>query len=167
MMPEQAKDMLRAYRACLGRCKHLEVEIERLQREADGIRRGLAAEVATNSGALPDGMPRGTTVGNPTERLGLMLASGYKSDDLIEIEAQIETLRAELGQKSITVHFVEAWLQGLTIKQRWMVEHQFFDGMSYAQMNPLYRNEFCEPCSRYTLRRLSKEALNSVYCMAK
>lgn len=167
MLPEQAKEMLRNYRASLGRCKHIEVEIERLRREAERIGRDVAADVATNSGAQPDGMPRGTAVGNPTERMGLMLASGYKPDAIVEIEAEIAELEAELGQKRITVRFVEAWMQGLTLKQRWMVEHQFFDGMSYAQMNPLYRKEFGEPCSKYTLRRLSKEALSSVFEMAK
>lgn len=167
MMPEQAREMLKNYKAHLGRCKHLELTISYLKREAERLRDGLAADVATNSGAQPDGMPRGTVVGNPTERLGLMLASGYMSDDLREIEAKIGELQSELGQKLITVQFVDAWMQGLPMKQRWMIERQCFDEMTYAQMNPLYRKEFDEPCSRDTLRRLSRDALASIYEMAK
>ena len=167
MLPEQAKEMLMNYKPYLGRCRHLEVAIACLRDEVDVMMKNLAVDYATNSGQQMDGMPRGSTVGNPTERLGIMLASGHVPDDLKALRDKIEAMKDEHAEKSVTVRFVEAWLQGLPMKQKWMIERQIFDMMTYAQMSPLYTTAFGEPCSKDSLRRLSKDALTSVYEMAK
>ena len=167
MLPEQAKEMLTNYKPYLGRCRHIEVAVACLQHEAETMSRNLAADYATNSGKQMDGMPRGSTVGNPTERLGIMLASGHVPDDLKALRDRIKGMQDEYVEKSVTVRFVEAWMQGLPMKQKWMIERQIFDMMTYAQMSPLYTAAFGEPCSKDSLRRLSKDALTSVYKMAE
>jgi len=113
-----------------------------------------------------DGMPHGTTVGNPTERIALMLATGYTTEDVIELQGNIEKLEAEYCQKKIVVRFVEAWLKGLTEKERWMIERAMFDGMTYREINAKYREAYGDSCSKDLLRRLKKDALAKIYEMA-
>lgn len=167
MTPERADQMLHDYKTFLGRCNYLEKLIEGLEREMRIWQHNLAADVASIGAQNLDGMPHGTKVGNPTERYGLMLASGYTPEGLEELRKQIRAYKMERKEKLITVTFVEAWLGGLPMKQRWMIERQIFDGMTYAEINTLYRQTFEEPCSKDTLRRLRKDALANIYKMAK
>lgn len=167
MTPERAEQMLQEYKPFLGRCNYLRTAISLIELDLAKKREGLAADLATNSASPPDGMPRGSKVGNPTERLGMMLAGGYETEDMQSLQELKHSYETELAEKSITVVLVQGWLEGLPMKQRWMIERQIFDCMTYAEINPLYRQTFEESCSKDTLRRLRKDALASVHKMAE
>ena len=121
MLPERADQMLRDYKPFRGRCEYLKTLIPELKNEAAIWHRELAADLARSSANEMDGLPRGNKVGNPTERLGIMLASGFTPEGLKELEAEIASYEQELQEKAVTVHFVEAWLPGLTEKERWLI----------------------------------------------
>ncbi len=167
MLPERAEEMLKNYRTYTGRCGHLETVIAELKSEITVMQADARSDLLNGGGKQPDGMPHGTTVGNPTERIALMLVSGFVTDDIIAARKQIEELEQELRTKRITVTLVEAWLTGLTAKERWMIEKSYFDGLTYREINQRYRETFGDACSKDSLRRIKKDALAKIFGMAK
>ncbi len=167
MLPQHVDDMLRDYRACLGRYSYLDVLIEELRDTEQFIELDDRAEIIDGKGKAMDGMPHGSTVGNPTERAGIALASGYVSANLAELRDEIAKLEAERNRNYKVVLFVDAWLKGLNRKERWIIERIYFDGMTYREINGKYREIYGEPCSKDSLRRLKNTALDKIYQMAK
>ena len=166
MLPERAEQMLKDYMPFVGRCDSLRVMVRSLKREIDLRMAEMALDNGIGAQNL-DGMPHGTTVGNPTERYALMFVSGYVPEDVKQLRQTIEQCEAEIREKEITVMFVDAWLKGLTAKERWMIESVYFNRMSYNEINPRYREEYGESCSKDSLRRIKKEALAKIFEMAK
>lgn len=168
MLPEHAEEMLRNYRPYTARCGHLETVISELKSEITVMQADARNDLLNGGGKQQDGMPHGTTVGNPTERIALMLVSGFVTDDITATRKQIDELEKELRTKRITVTLVEAWLPGLTAKERWMIEKSYFDGLTYREINQRYRETFFgEACSKDSLRRIKKDALSKIYSTAK
>lgn len=77
MQPEQVREMLDNYRQFQGRCEYLELYIRQMQDDIEALTHDVAEGLALSGNRELDGMPHGTTVSNPTERMGVMLASGY------------------------------------------------------------------------------------------
>lgn len=167
MMPEKAEEMLKNYRACLGRCHYIDTLIGELKVNIKLAESDARDDCINGSGKQPDGMPHGTTMGNPTERIAIMLATGIMTDDIAAMKKEIAALETEHRAKNLVVCFVEAWLKGLTVKERWMIERCYFDEMTYREINAQYREEYGESCSKDLLRRLKKDALAKIFEMAK
>lgn len=168
MLPERAEEMLKNYKFCLARCEHLKAVIDALKKDIEAAEtEAQEAFMAGKSASDLDGMPHGTAPGNPTERIALMLLSGYITDDVAQMREELARLEQEYGQKSVVVTLVEAWLKGLSSKERWMIERQTFDGMTYKEINAAYRQEYGETCSKDLLRRLKKSALEKIYQIAE
>ena len=166
MRTEKVDEMLKTYRFDVGRCGHLETEIRKLER-AIAFHKGQLAEdaQAVNSQQISD-MPRGTALGNPTERIGLMLASGWTPDYIREMEGELSALKSEYEERYFTVLFVSSWLKGLTERERWIIEHQIIDGEYWKDVIAGYRTEFSEDSSKDSLKRLKQRALGKIYEMA-
>lgn len=167
MMSGKAEEMLKNYKAYLGRCSYIEAVIEGLKVSIKIAEADARDDLINGSGKQPDGMPHGTTMGNPTERIAIMLATGIMTDDIAAMNKEIAALEAEHREKSLVVYFVQAWLKGLSAKERWMIERCYFDEMTYREINARYREEYGENCSKDLLRRLKKDALAKIFEMAK
>lgn len=166
MLPERADQMLRDYKVFLGRCKYLTALIPWLKAEAADWKQNMAEELSSIGSQNMDGMPHGTMIGNPTERFGIMLADGYTPDGLKEMEKQIEEYEKELKEKSTTVFFVEAWLAGLTEKERWIIQSQVIDGLYWREIIMEYHRKYGEEYSREGLKKIRDGAMNKIHQMA-
>lgn len=166
MLPERADQMLRDYKTFMGRCEYLKSLIPELKAEAAMWHRELAVDLARDSAVEMDGMPRGNKVGNPTERLGIMLASGFTPDGLKELEEEIRRYEQELREKSVVVHFVEAWLRGLTEKERWLVERQVIEKAYWRQIIDEYAKRYGEEYTREGLKKIKVGAMKKIHEMA-
>lgn len=166
MLPEKADQMLRDYKVFLGRCKYLSALIREMKADAAAWRENLADELSGVGAQNLDGMPHGTSVGNPTERLGIMLADGYVVDGLRDLEKQIAEYERELKDKSITLHFVEAWLDGLTEKERWIVQMQVIEGAYWREIIMEYHRRYGEEYSREGLKKIRDAAVRKIHQMA-
>ena len=167
MLPERAEMMLAQYRRCVGRCAFLKKTIAEAEADIELWRRNLADELVLSGGANLDGMPRGTKVGNPTERIGIMLATGYEPEDLKEAEASLVRLREELRENRMLLSFVEAWLEGLTAKERWLIEQLYFEGYTYNEAAHAYAEKYGVQISRDGIRRMKKVTVQKVADMAR
>ena len=166
MLPSSVDNMLSEYKAVLGRCNSLSVSIKKLKREIE-IQKAQAVLNLSGGGQQMDGMPHGNALSQPTERVGIMLATGYEYPGVTELRKLLVESEAEYLDKQMTLLFVEGWLDGLTARERWIIEQQIFEGATYRQLNTMYREKFGEECSKDSLRRLRKTALEKIYEMAK
>ncbi len=167
MLPERAEQMLRDYNYNIGRCGFLKKAIAEAETDIAQWKRRLAEELVGNSGANLDGMPHGTTVGNPTERMALMLATGYEPEDVKDAEKRLAELQQELRKLEIGVVFVEAWLEGLTAKEHWLIEQLYFEGYTYNETARAYASRYGIQVSRDGIRRMKKIAVDKIVSMAK
>lgn len=164
---ERIEEMLKTYRFEVGRCGHLGNDIDLLEAQINKAREELAEELAGPGAQVITDMPRGTTVGNPTEKLGIMLASGYKTDEIREMEAKLSEMLAEYTERRKTVRYVESWLNGLPERERWMIEMQVIDGVIWREIIAKYPERFGEYRSKDTLKRIRDRAIEMIIDMAE
>ncbi len=166
MIPEKADQMLKDYKVFLGRCKYLTTLIPELKAEAVYWKKNMAEDISSVGSQNLDGMPHGTKIGNPTERFGIMLADGYTPDGLKRLEKTISDYEQELKEKSISVVFVEAWLDGLTEKERWIIQRQVIDGAYWREIITEYHQKYGEEYSREGLKKIRDGAMSKIHQMA-
>ena len=172
MTQEQVNTLLREYRALVGRCGHIDAEIQRLRRAICAARAQFAADLAAPSVSRLDGMPPGGQPGSPTERAGLELADGRafeNSDAGLEVrhmEAEIARLEAEREERQLRVRYVESWLNGLPDRERWVIERHLIDGEIWHDIIQQFNARFSDDISRDRLKRLQTRALERIYAMA-
>lgn len=165
MMPEKVDQMLKDYRECKGRCEHLRTEIELLDRQSVSLRRTMIEDAVSVSATVSD-MPRGTALSDQTANVALRFADGKVPDYIKEIEADADKLRKELSEKDMVVIFVEAWLKGLTEKERWIIEKQVIDGAYWREIIHDYRDRYGDEYTKDGLKRIRNVAMTKIYRIA-
>ena len=163
MTKTEVLEMLEGYRCAVGRCGHLEVEIKETIKYIQDAMNNRAEDAAAPHAQQISGMPRGSGVGNPTEQIGIMLASKYVPDYIRNMEDHPKELQAEHDEQARTVSYVEKWLAGLTEKEHWIVSHKIIDGDPWAVCLRDYEKQHGEAISKDTLRRMRRRALNAIY----
>ena len=166
MLPESVFQKLKSYREYSGRCAYLEIHIRELKREIDRDENRLYMDQVILTANL-DGMPHGSNVGNPTERAGITLADGYEPDYLVKKKRELAEEEQELAEKSLTVIFVNAWLKGLTERERWIIENQVIDGVSWRELASEYFVKFGETRTKRSLQMLRDRTMDKIYTMAE
>lgn len=166
MTRDKVDALLKAYRMDVGRCGHLKAEIGQLEKDIKRASASMDEDLTSIKSQQMTGMPHGSDVGNPTERLGMMLASGWVSNDVRELEKELADKQQEYEQRYFTVVFVTAWLEGLSERERWIVEHQVIDGEFWREVISKFGREF-EEASKDTLKRLRQRAMEKIYLMAE
>lgn len=167
MTRDNVNELLANHRTNTGRCLYLEAEIDRLRGEINRAKANLAMDVATAHNYELSDMPRGSAVGQPTERLGLRLASGWTPDYISDMERELAGLEREHRERATRRTFVEAWLNGLAERERWLIEQQVIDGVYWRDVLIRYRRKFGADCSLDTLKRVKAKALDTIYDMAR
>lgn len=167
MTKEKVDETLKAYRMDVGRCGHLQTEISRLEKDIKRASAMMDEDIASIKSQQLTGMPHGSTVGNPTERLGMMLASGWISDEIREMQNELKQMQQEYEHRYFTVMFVTAWLNGLPEHERWIVEHQVIDGDYWKKVIAEFNVSFREYRSKDCLKRLKQRAMDKIYRMAE
>ena len=167
MTRERVDEMLKSYRFEVGRCGHLLAEIELTKREIEQAKAVMVSDLIGPGAQVITDMPRGTTVGNPTEKYGAMLADGWVSDEIKAREIELARLQGEYDERHKTVVFVESWLNGLPERERWMVEMQVMDAVIWREILNKYQQTFGEYRSKDTLKRLRDRGLDMIYDMAE
>ena len=172
MTLEQVNGLLGDYRQLAGRCGHIEAEISRLKQEIAREKAEFEMDAAAPPVARLTGLPGGTGIAKPTERVALMLADGeaYRNSDACrrarQKEARIAALETELEEKRLWVRYVNAWLNGLADRERWVVEHHVIDGEIWHDIIQQFNRRYDDDVSRDRLKRIQQRALQKIYDMA-
>lgn len=172
MTREQVDGMLKEYRLLIGRCGHIDAEIRRLEGSIAAARERFVREAAAPPVSRITGLPRGSAVGNPTERIALMLADGSAlevSDTgaaIRAMEARIDALSREKAEKQLRVEYVRSWLEGLADRERWVIEHHIIDREIWHDIIIAFNQRYTDDVSKDRLKRLQQRALEKIYSMA-
>ena len=167
MTPSEVDSMLKGYRFEVGRCNYLQAKIGLLEHEIERAKHEMVGELVGPVAQVITDMPRGTTVGNPTEKYGTMLADGWMTDEVRDKLVLLNALREEYKQRHETVDYVESWLSGLPERERWIVEMQVIDAVIWREIIAKYPQLFGEYRSKDTLKRMRNKALDTIYDMAQ
>ena len=92
----------------------------------------------------------------------------FSADDICSrflFERLTEMIR-ELREKEMVVVFVEAWLSGLTEREKWLIEQLYFEQQTYAYIISSLRTKHGVSTSKDGVRRMKKAALEKIFEMA-
>lgn len=165
MLPDHVDNALKSYREYVGRCGHLECEIEYRKMLIERLRQTIVEDSISITQTISD-MPRGGKLSNPTAKLGDALADGYETEEIKTLRNEIAELERELREKSITVRFVTEWLKCLNEKERLIIEKQMIDGAFWREVVRSYQLKFGEEYSKDGLKLIKKAALEKIYKIA-
>lgn len=166
MKPEIVLETLQSYRENLGRCEYLRIELAEAEKVLNDLE-GTAREDAAAPGAQNlTGMPRGNAVGNPTERIAMMFASGGEPRHISELREEISKKWEEYRTKQKAADQVDAWMRGLNDRERWIVLGQVVDGLTWRELMREHETRFGEPRTKEALRRLREKSMEKIYRMA-
>ena len=166
MQPEKVDEMLANYREYAARVAYLSEAVKQTERLCVSLRQNVVEDSISITQVISD-MPRGTAISDPTGRLGSMLAEGYVPEHILQAEADLESMKLEIRSKENVVVFVEAWLRGLSDRERFVIEHKVIAGMYWREMIPLYKREFGDEYSKQGLKRIKAKALEKIYRIAQ
>lgn len=164
---ERIQLMLKDYKACLGRCNHLKTEMNVLERQIEVIKADTAETLASPKPRVLSDMPRGTTIGNPTEKYGGMLADGFKTDEQVLLEGKLAQITAEYNEKIATVEYVNSWMSGLSDRERVVIRSNMIEGDTWKDTVNSYNQRFGDTVSKDTLKRIKDRAMDKIIEMAK
>lgn len=162
MTPEKVNTLLREYRANKGRCEHLKAEIGQLEAQIPVLLDDIDIAISRI-----DGIPHGHAVIDPTGQIASKRADGIEPVEVEDIRQSIARLHRELDEKRFALHYVDAWLIGLSEKERWIVETHIIAGLYWREVVYRYKAEFGEEYAKETLRKIQQRAMNRIYSIAK
>ena len=161
---EQVDKMLTDYKSEYGRYRHLGVEVEVLQSRYDRLHRELISNEAAPQAQVITDMPRGgNRVGSKVEDIAVKIADGWLPPEMKAVKVELDTALAAYNKSKLVVEYVEAWLSGLTERERWIIQHQYINGEYWADVIDDYDRKFDKGLSKDTLKRLRDRALERIY----
>lgn len=161
MKPEQVDKMLEAYNQCRSRITHIRNQLEIMERHL-ASEKAHAIENDAIHAVNYDGMPHGTTVGNPTESLVLRYLSGYQPRYIKDLQEDVDKARDELFEAQMVVSFVDGWLICLTDRERFIIERHVIQGDTWRAVLDQYEERFGQ-FGREGLKKLRKKAMFKIY----
>ena len=165
MLPERVDYMIVHYNEHAARCAHLDCAIKEAERLLKMLNDSAVEDTNHITQTFSD-MPHGSGVTDPTGRLGIMFADGYKPEHIRELEKNLAEMRHELSQKAITVIFVNAWILALDQKERFVMENKVIGGLSWRQLTLSFKQRFGDQYSVEGMKRLKRAAMEKIYRIA-
>lgn len=166
MTPELVDKHLENYREYSARCTFLEEEIKELQ-ELKRKLENTAISDAVHITSVMTGMPHGTEITDPTGRIAIQFADGFKPEHIKQIDEEIRKLEAERRAKISTVIFVNAWLKVLTEREMYIVENKVIGGMVWRDLIAGYNAKFGVMYSKSGMKNLKDAAMEKIYKVAE
>ena len=172
MTREQVDALILGYHEMVGRCGHIGAEIARLEQDIQRVREEFERDAAAPSVSRIDGMPRGTALPDPTQRIALMLADGeaYQKSDAYRREcalrSEIAALERERAEKRLHIQYVDSWLNGLADRERWVIERHLIDGDIWHDIITPFNRRYDDDVTKDRLKRIQQKALEKIYGMA-
>ena len=166
MKAEIINEALSSYLERLSRCEFLESEIKILREMLEKAEMEMVNDEVSLSQELT-GMPHGTSIGDPTGKLGLRLACGFESWTVKQIKEELSKLQDEYNTLKYWVSFVQAWLKCLTDKERALIEMKYIQKLSWDEIINNYQKEHGQRYGRSGMKLQVQKAMEKVYKIAK
>lgn len=170
MSPERVDIILSKYKHCTARSEYLKEELR-------AIEANLIMWKAYMKGNLIDdlalkaqqyerlNMPRGTDVSDPTAKLAIDAADGYKPKYIVDLEIDLNDARMELNEVETVIRFVNSWMIGLNSREAFIVEQFIIEQKTWREILVEYEDRFGQ-FGIEGLRKIKKRALSKIYGIA-
>lgn len=166
MKQNQIEEILRSYRTQKARLAYLRSQIDMLERFLAGCERRMVDDCISMSQAIT-GMPHGSSVGDPTGRLAIDIASGKVSEFVKQIREEIEETAKEAARLTEDLRVADILLSAMTEREREVVEMKIMADMSWGEvleeMNKKHGNSY----SKRSLQRLYSRAMEKAEDVAR
>lgn len=159
-------ELLKNYHENMARCEYLTARVNELDVMRARAVRNVVAENVNTVQVLSD-MPRGGKTSDPTARLGAILADGIIPDSVADIEAAILEAQAEIRERKRAVSYVNAWLNGLNERERYVIERKILQDEFWRCVVDGFNERFGEIYTKPSVRRIVKHGLEKIYRIAK
>ena len=166
MSPQRFDELLSNYRSMKARYAYLNSQIVMLERYL-AICEGEMIEDKVSMSQAITGMPHGTTVGDPTGRLAMDIASGEVSVFVKQILEDMERVKAEIGKIEPDLKAVEIVLKALGERELAVMEMKMMDNMSWSEILESMNNRYSNSYSKRSLQRLLERATDKAYEIIK
>ena len=158
MRPDQIEEMLGRYRIQKARYAYLRSQIDMLERFLMACEGSMINDCISMSQAIT-GMPHGTSVGDPTGRLAMDIASGRVSEFVKQIREELEEITAEATRLEEELRVADIVISAMNDREREIVEMKIMADMSWddvlREMNSRHNNSY----SKRSLQRLYSRAI--------
>ena len=166
MKAENINEALSCYLERLARCEFLENELAMLHEMLETSEKEMINDEVSLSQEIT-GMPHGTSIGDPTGKLGLRLACGFESWTVKQIKEEIAKLQEEYNTLRYWVVFVQAWLKCLTDKERMLIEMKYIQKLSWDEIINKFQKEYGQRYGKSGMKILVQKSLEKVYKIAE
>ena len=166
MKAEIVSEALSMHLERLARCEFLENEVKILREMLEVAEREMVDDAVSLSQELT-GMPHGTSISDPTGKLGLKLACGFESWNVKQIREEIERLQGEYNTLRYWVAFVRAWLKCLTDKERMLIELKYIQKLSWDEIINAYQRAYGQKYGKSGMKVLVQKSIEKVYKIAE
>lgn len=164
MNRDQVEAMISEYKANVGRCAHLDIQIKE---QEQALRRALSTMIENEimPGTGLDRMPHGNNVNRQVEEIACRYADGYLPQEIIDMQSRLTALQTDRESYGNQVSYVDAWLSALNDKQCWIIRHQMIEQDSWRETVIGYRTQFGEDISKNTIKRMKDRAIDVIMGM--
>lgn len=149
----------------VARCENLGVELDILRDMLATAEREMVDDEVSLSQEIT-GMPHGSTIGDPTGKLGLKLACGYENWNVKQIKEEMKNISEERIVLGRWISFVNAWLKSLTEKERMLVELKYIQKLSWDEIINAYQKAYGQKYGKSGMKLLVQKSIEKVYRIA-
>lgn len=160
------QSLIKNYNINCGRAAHIQIQTAELSARLSLLQSRLVYDETGPGAQNITGMPHGTAISDPTAEVAVRLASGYETDEMKSIRAKITALNDEFEALRIKIAYVDAWVKGLNIYERWLILRQSIDETHWRDLEESYKKEFGYYVSSRHLQRMRNAALEKIYTIA-
>lgn len=167
MQRDQIDNMLAEYRVNVARAEFLQIRVQSLTALLAELK-SHAVYYATSTTASYSGEPggKGGVPESKVERLAIMLADGKLPGELGDVEKELREARDELAERRKSIALVDAWLNGLQSRERFVLSAHVIDGQVWREVSRGFRERFGEIYSRNGLSGILRKAQSKIYHIA-
>ena len=166
MSPQELTEILKNHRSTKARFAYLSSQVGMLERFLKICRSEMIEDQVTMSQSIT-GMPHGTTVGDPTARLALDIASGKVTPFVEQIEAELTEVHAEMNRIGPKLAVVECVMGAVNEREWLLIEMKAIDGLSWAEILKEMNQRFNGVYSKRSLQRLYDRAFSKALEIVK
>ena len=166
MKSEIVIEALSSYLERVARCEFLDSEIGILREMLNKAETEMVDDEVSLSQELT-GMPHGTSISDPTGKLGLRLACGFESWTVKQIKEELTKLQEEYNTLKYWVSFVRAWMMCLTDKEKMLVEMKYIQKLSWDEIINKYQKEYGQRYGKSGMKILVQKSIEKVYKIAE
>ena len=166
MQPEDVKSYITHYKESVVRSLHLKNEIEEYKLLLERIDKVKVADLISITQRW-DIMPHGSDVGDPTGQAAERIIDGDKSIYVKQVERVILAKEEELRKRSSMISYVNAWLQILSEREKYVIQARCIDGILWGEVEEGFYQRFGLRYSQQGLKRIRNRGLEKICEIAK